>query len=116
MNFANKRILVLEDEPIIGMALEDMLIERGAEALLAATLAEAEALLRQQQPDAAILDVNVHGIESYPLARQLRLAGVPIVFATGYGAQLHPFEFRDVPTVRKPYTMSEIEAALAPPA
>lgn len=105
-------ILVLEDEPIIGLALEDMLVSRGATVIYASRMEEAHDALAQTEIDAAILDVNVHGHMSYPVAESLAGLTIPFIFATGYGDQSHPPEFRGVPTIAKPYSAAELEAAL----
>jgi DNA-binding response OmpR family regulator len=107
-------VLVLEDEPIIGFALEDILLHLGFEAvLLATTIGEARECLDDRKPDAAVLDVNIHGERSYGLAGMLAERKVPFVFATGYGDAQHPPELRSVPTVTKPYGVEDIRAALA---
>jgi CheY-like chemotaxis protein len=106
-------VLLLEDEPIIGFALEDMLIECGATTLFCGSLEAARRALDSSQPDVAILDVNIHGERSYPVAEALASRGIPFIFATGYGDALHPPEFAAVPTISKPYRLLEVELALA---
>jgi len=107
-------VLVLEDEPIIGFALEDMLLSIGcAEVSLATRIPEAERIVREGRLDAAILDVNIHGTQSYPVADQLARRCVPYIFSTGYGDRAHPDRHRNIPTVTKPYGTQDIRAALA---
>jgi DNA-binding response OmpR family regulator len=107
-------VLVLEDEPIIGFALEDMLLSIGcAQVRLATKIGEAEKIVREEKLDAAILDVNIHGTESYPVADELAERRVPYIFATGYGDRAHPDRHRNIPTVTKPYSAEDIRAALA---
>jgi DNA-binding response OmpR family regulator len=107
-------VLVLEDEPIIGFALEDMLLFIGCSRVqLATRISEAERIVREEKIDAAILDVNIHGRQSYPVADQLADRRVPYIFATGYGDRDHPDRHRNVPTVTKPYSVEDIRAALA---
>ncbi|MFC4296372.1 response regulator [Novosphingobium tardum] len=113
MSITGLDILVVEDEPVIALALEDLLIDGGALPTYASTLGQAADLLETHTPDAAILDVNVHGQTSYELAANLRERAVPFVFATGYGAATHPAEFAEVPTIAKPYNLGEIERAIA---
>ena len=112
MTIAGKVVLVLEDEPIIAMVIEDMLLEGGAEPIFASTFAEATSAIEAGGIDAAVLDVNVHGARSYPVAVQLRAAGIPFIFATGYGPALHEEEFARIPTIVKPYGLPELTAAL----
>ena len=112
MNLAGAHILVLEDEPIIGLALHDQLSDRGAIVHYAERIEEAAALLDSQAVDCAILDVNVHGKPSYDIARRLAAVSTPFVFATGYGDRSHPAEFAATPTLSKPYSIDEIARAL----
>jgi DNA-binding response OmpR family regulator len=113
MTIAGKTILVVEDEPIIALALEDLLFDGGARPVFASTVEHGGTLIAEQSLDAAILDVNVHGQQSYPLARLLQEKNVPHIFATGYGTTVHPAEFASVPTIAKPYTLADIERAMA---
>jgi CheY-like chemotaxis protein len=106
-------ILVLEDEPIIAFGLEDMLLEFGCtEVKVAARLPEARRIMAEERVDLAILDVNIHGEQSYPLADELAARRIPYFFASGYGDKAHPDRHRAVLTVTKPYSSDDIEAAL----
>lgn len=109
--FSGKRVLVLEDEPIIAMMIEDLLMEAGAIVLLAGTLPEAEGLVQMGNPEFAILDVNIRNEQSYGLAAVIRELGIPLAFASGYGDGAHPAEFAGIPTVSKPYDLDLIAAA-----
>lgn len=113
MKIRDLDILVLEDEPIIAFALEDILIEEGARVELVQSQEQAAALLDSRSFHCAILDVNVHGEKSYPIAERLQSMGIPIVFATGYGKTIHPESFEGIPTVTKPYSPQEIVGAIA---
>jgi DNA-binding NtrC family response regulator len=105
-------VLILEDEPIIGLALEDMLSRQGASVLFASQIEEARELIAQERVDSAVLDVNVHGVMSYPVAELLNERNVPFIFATGYGDRSHPAEFAGVPTISKPYSAEDVRNAL----
>lgn len=108
-----RNVLVLEDEPIVAFALEDMLFELGFEEVhLATTLAEARDRIDGAIPDVAILDVNVRGERSYPIARVLLALDVPILFATGYGDAEHPAELSQIPTLTKPYSLDQLQTVL----
>lgn len=113
MTITGSTILVLEDEPIIGLALEDMLMGEGAFVLLASGMEEARELIAKRDIDSAILDVNVHGELSYSVALLLAEQEVPFIFATGYGDRSHPAEFSGVPTIAKPYSLGDIHSAMA---
>ena len=108
MNLAGKHVLILEDEPIIAFALEDILIDQGASVVSANSLSEARKTLATENYDFAILDVNLHGEKCYHIAGVLKERAIPFDFATGYGDAEHPEEFAEVPTLTKPYSPAQI--------
>src|SRR6266478_10213084 len=96
-----KRILVVEDEPMIRMLLEDMLDELGyTVAAEAAHIDEALEATKNADFDLAILDANLNGEPASPVADALVTRGTPFVFATGYGQLPEPY--RDRLTLKKP--------------
>ena len=112
MSLEGRHVLILEDEPIIGIGLADQLSRRGAVVHLADRLDEAADLVGRERIDCAILDVNVHGKLSYPIAEMLAERAIPYIFATGYGDMSHPAAFAHARTLSKPYSIEEIAAAL----
>jgi CheY-like chemotaxis protein len=109
-----RRVLVVEDEILIGMLLEDMLSDLGYEiAATASRVDEAAAFAKDAQFDAAILDVNLNGQDVYPVAAILAGRGIPFVFATGYGERGLPHAFQDRPTLQKPFQQETLERQLA---
>jgi CheY-like chemotaxis protein len=108
------RILVVEDEMLVAMNIEDMLLELGHEvAGLASRLGPALALARESRFDAAMLDVNLAGEPSFPVADLLIERGLPFLFATGYGRQGIEARYRDYPLLQKPFRTADLEQALA---
>jgi CheY-like chemotaxis protein len=108
------RVLVVEDEYLIRMLLEDMLSELGY-ALTAAvgSIAEASELAANGDFNVAILDVNLDGVEIYPVADILLRRGLPFVFVTGYGESSLPEPYRGRPTLQKPFQAEQLKAVLA---
>lgn len=107
-----RRILVVEDEFLIASVLCDMLEDSGAVVLgPAATVAEAMQLLHENPVDAALLDMNLNGQWSDPVAEDLQARRIPFVFTTGYGTNSRTEKF-GVRTVSKPYSFEEIEKQL----
>lgn len=81
-------VMVLEDEFLVALDMEDMLLAQGvAQVHLVASVEEALALLAAHRVDVALLDVNVAGVTSAPVARTLQASGTPFIFSTGYGGQ-----------------------------
>src|SRR5687768_10546420 len=81
-----RSILVVEDEALVAWDLESTLHAAGLNVLgPVASVKAALDLLRKSRPDAAILDVNLHGELVTPVARQLRTMNVPFVLSTAYG-------------------------------
>src|SRR5450631_451829 len=98
------RILVVEDEMLIVMMIEDMLEDLGCESVTtAATVDQAVSLIEGQVFDAAMLDVNLQGHNSRPVADALAARGVPFFFSTGNGGHHTMDEYDDRPVLRKPF-------------
>jgi CheY-like chemotaxis protein len=111
---SGRRILIVEDEALIAMLVEDALLDAGAEILgPAATVEDALALFESGHPVAAVLDINLAGQVSTPVADALADSGIPFVVATGYGAAGLPERHRGVPVLAKPYDPRELVEALA---
>ena len=109
------KVLVLEDETLVSMMVEDMLSDLGCEVVGPfARLDSALAFANEGQPkvDIALLDVNLGGERSFPLAEVLSGKGVPFVFTTGYDDAGMPEAWRGRPALRKPFTMAEMALAL----
>ncbi|HEY0424706.1 MAG TPA: response regulator, partial [Rhodopila sp.] len=62
--------------------------------------------------DVAILDINLNGQLSYPVAEMLQARGIPFLFATGYGMAGVPAELRAVPVLSKPFRQQQLAEAL----
>ena len=108
-----KRILVVEDEPIVALSLQDMLDDLGFEVVGPAFRAAAALeLARSEAIDAAILDVNMAGETSYGVAEALRSRSIPYLFATGYGRQGLEPGHEDTFVLQKPYREAQVASAL----
>jgi len=109
----SKRVLIVEDELMIRMLLEDMLAELGyAVAASATRLDEALSIASSGDFDVAILDVNLEGQASSPVADVLATRGTPFLFATGYGQRGLPEHYRNRPTLKKPFQIESLRRML----
>ena len=106
-------VFLVEDEVMIRMMVADMLDELGySVAAEAGEINEAIKLAQSTEFDIAILDVNVNGKMISPVAELIRAREIPIIFATGYGSESLPEEFRDFPALQKPYRLETLAAAI----
>lgn len=103
------RILVVEDEPLIGLMVEEWLKEAGHQTVgPAGSVESALALIDSSAIDAAILDVILGNEDCYEVAQSLRTRGIPFAFATGHSAEAIQPDFRDAPTLGKPYDFTSV--------
>lgn len=108
------RVLVVEDEAMVAMLVEDMLTDLGhSVAARASRIRDAIDLAQHGMFDWAILDVNLDGQPSYPIADILMERGVPFAFATGYGAKGLDKKYGDSPLLTKPFVMADLEKLLS---
>jgi CheY-like chemotaxis protein len=113
MELDGLRVLVVEDEGMIAMLAKGMLVAMGCEvAGFAARLPDALSKIDTLSFDVALLDVNLAGTLSYPVAEALRARGVKFIFTTGYGNASLPPNLRDAPVLSKPYVQAQLRAAL----
>lgn len=107
-----KRILVVEDEFIVAAMLCDTLEDAGAVPLgPVGRVDEAIKAIAAGGFDAAVLDWNLAGESSLPLAGALAERAIPFIIATGYGSVDGPFN--DRPILGKPYVSRQLLEKLA---
>jgi CheY-like chemotaxis protein len=110
-----RRILVVEDEYFLADDIGRALVSLGAEVVgPVGDVGDASDLLNDGGIiDGAVLDVNIRNKMIFPVARELRARGVPIVFTTGYERSTLEVEFGDVPLWEKPIDVPGMTRALA---
>lgn len=109
----DKRVLLVEDEPLVSMMLADMLsafghkvdgpYSRFSDAILAA---------KSNNLQAGILDVNLGGEKTYAVADILANRKIPFAFVTGYGPDTILTEFSHAPVLQKPIEAAKLHALL----
>jgi len=104
------RVLVVEDNWLIAETISEMLERCGCEVVgPAPDLDSGLTLLENAQLDGALLDVNLSGTMSFPVATALEARGVPFVFLTGYDAgTIFPAEFRTIRRLSKPCDQEQV--------
>ena len=85
-NLRGMRVLLVEDSWQLGMALKSLLRSFDAEVDgPVATTADAERLISEHVPDAAVIDINLRqGERSYGLIDRLIGMDVPVIVTSGY--------------------------------
>ena len=115
-NLLGKLILVVEDEYALATDLADFLADQGAVVLSpAGSVKAASSLVAREgaQLSVAVLDINLHGLKSYPIADVLKARNIPFVFTTGYSGEAIPDAYRAYPRCERPFNQNVLIAALA---
>jgi len=101
---SNARILVVEDEALIAMDLQTLLEDAGYRVIGPAnSSAAALALIEADEPDVALLDVNLGRSDAFGVASILTERKTQVIFLTGHTAHKLPPAHRHLPLVSKPY-------------
>ncbi|WP_106640560.1 response regulator [Allosphingosinicella vermicomposti] len=107
------KVLIVEDEMLVAMNIEDMLTDIGYEvAGIANRLDAGIDLARTANFDIAMLDVNLAGDLSFPIADILEERGIPYLFATGYGRKGVKEDYGAAPVLQKPFRARDLEEAI----
>lgn len=109
-----RRVLVVEDNPVIAFDIDDALRENGVEVVGPAHDIESGlALLREDGLDGAVLDIDIGGRPVWPIARELKSDGVPFVFVSGDCDRGLPDDFTGAVCLRKPAQTEAILSTVA---
>ncbi|RNJ48609.1 response regulator [Methylocystis hirsuta] len=107
------RVLIVEDEAVIAMALEMFLEELGAHVVATAgNVQEALQKATSEDFDIAFLDVNLNGQKAHVVPGVLERRHKPFAFVTGYGEQGVLEAHADAPVVAKPFSRDAVSTAL----
>lgn len=109
-----KRILVAEDEYLIAFDLKRALEAEQATVVGPVGTFDAGIALAEVEPlDVAVLDVNLEGATSYPIADRLAARDIPYLFVTGYDEWALPQIYRGIPRVTKPFPTHQVLTMIA---
>jgi PAS domain S-box-containing protein len=110
---SGKRILLVEDEPLVSMDIEAHLTAAGCTVTgLASNITEAKQLINQADYDAALVDANLEGHPVDEIATLLRNRNCPFAFVSGYGREALPHGFRDAMLLSKPFSKDRLLATV----
>lgn len=112
LQLTGKRILVLEDEPLIAMDIEQILRDAGAALVELCTALDADELQKLESYDAAVLDLNIGGRSSVPVAEALKRHFIPFIIVSG--SQITPDSpmLSEIPLIDKPFDHDDLLKSL----
>lgn len=106
-----RRILIVEDEVLIGLMASEMLEDLGATVIgPALNVPDGIALAEQEQIDAALIDINLGGTRSDAVVDVLARRGIPVLYTTGYSRSAASLDKSAV--LEKPYSADALAGAL----
>ena len=109
----SKKILLIEDEPMIAMLLEDFIDMAGHEAVgPSETLDAALAAVESGGFDAAIMDINLNGQKAWAVADALRTRAIPFAISSGAADSEIPKTYADAPLLKKPYMLMDVQSVI----
>jgi CheY-like chemotaxis protein len=109
-----RRVLVVEDEALVGIMIQECMTELGFQIVgPVCTASDALAAAKDGDFDAAILDINLGDGMVYQVAEILARRHVPFVFVTGYDADSVDSRFREIPVLQKPVEREMLQKLFA---
>jgi PAS domain S-box-containing protein len=109
LSLTGKRVLLIEDEPLVAMDIEASLRATGCDIIgPAGNIGEAKRLIDESDYDIALLDANLAGHPVDEIAALLSSSSCPFAFVTGYGREALPAGFRDALLVPKPFSHDQL--------
>jgi CheY-like chemotaxis protein len=108
------RILLVEDEVLLGLQAQTELEAAGHKvAALATNLGQGMDFAHNLDFDFALLDIRLGDDASVPIAEKLRDRNLPFAFVTGFEDEsILPAHLRSVPRFAKPYPIASILGAI----
>jgi CheY-like chemotaxis protein len=105
--------LLVEDEAMIRMMIADMVETLGHRvAAEAGNIEQAMELARSATFDFAIIDMNLNGVMSFPIADAIAERSIPLIFASGYDSTRKGERHQEAPVLQKPFTVDRLESAI----
>jgi DNA-binding response OmpR family regulator len=111
---ARASVLLVEDEALIRMLFAENLVGLGHTiAAEAGNLASGLTLAKERDYQLAILDVNLNGRPSFPIADVVRARGKALLFVTGYGSLGLAADYKGAAVLQKPFGPTELSEAIS---
>jgi DNA-binding NarL/FixJ family response regulator len=97
------QVMIAEDDALLAIDLAAMLSDRGLQVIGPCSSVEwALQAMAAHQPDVAILDIDLNGHMSFPVADALARLNVPFLWLSGSSPDTLPEHYRVRPFVSKP--------------
>ena len=107
------RILIVEDMLLVADEINYQLRVIGCEVIgPCSNVADARLAIERQNPEAALVDVNLRGESGFPIADELCKRNVPFLFMTGYDSAYLPTEYRRFDCIQKPFTADQLREVM----
>jgi CheY-like chemotaxis protein len=111
---AGLRVLVVEDEMLVSLLIEDVLTRLHCVVVGPFdTVPGALAAAASEPIDLAVLDVNLAGVQAFPVAETLAARRIPFLFLSGYGRSVMPRNHPDWVVCSKPFHEAELIRMMA---
>lgn len=108
-----RRILIVEDSPVVAPFAEEVLAELGCVVVgTAPNMATARDFVENKQFDGALVDVHIRGERVFALCEMLETRGIPFVLTSGYADWKIPEKWESAPRLQKPYTIDQVQQVL----
>ena len=107
-----RRVLVVEDDPIVAMLVEDIVRDMGHDVLINLTLEHAMFEIEDGQIDAVLLDMHLRGEDARPILLDLLARVTPFMVLSGSDQSGLRGEFPGIRFLAKPFGRNDLEAAV----
>jgi DNA-binding NtrC family response regulator len=104
-----RRVLIVEDDPVVAMVVEDTLRGMGLETLVNLSLLDALYELETSDIDAALIDMVLRGESAHPIVLALIARDIPFVVISGKDQPELTAEFPQIRIALKPLSVQELE-------
>jgi DNA-binding response OmpR family regulator len=107
-------ILLLEDDLLLAMDMEDHLLQAGFRIIGPfGRVSDALDAIPRNDLTGAIVDLNLHGVLSFPVIEMLQQRSIPLIVCSGY-AELPELKarLRGLPMLPKPWNAQKLDALM----
>jgi len=113
LSLEGRRVLLVEDEPLIALDVEELCREHGAAQVVTVRSIDEAQSLDFSLFDVAIVDLVLGDHSTLPLASTMQASGLPLVFTSGYSSAPElALDFGNATWLSKPYVGNVLIEAL----